>query len=138
MSSRPSPPASRMTAPFGLAALSKTARTFCPRDSISTIGSADAGNPQRTASTTTNSKRVSKRMEFTLFRNHGGHVDLQQHALNGKAVDHQKRVGRYRAVAIGLAPAFSDIVLIADVGDVDDLLDDVGERRTVRCEQSLD
>src|SRR5258708_11227979 len=112
MSSRPSPPASRMTAPFGLAGLSRTARTFCPRDSISTIGSAHAGGPHRATSRAIKRKRMRSPL-IVLFGNHGGYVDLQQHALDGKPVDDEECVGWNRPIAVSFAPAFSDIVVFA-------------------------
>lgn len=65
----------------------------------------------------------------SLLRHHGGDVDFEQHSLNCQSGNHQKRIGGNRSsFTILRAPAFADVRLVSNIGDIDHLLDHVEQK----------
>ena len=50
-------------------------------------------------------------------------IDLKEHAGYSKATDHEKRIGWDWTVAVRLPSTLRNIRLVANVGDIDYLLD---------------
>lgn len=70
--------------------------------------------------------------------NHCRDIDLKEHAWYSKATDYQKSIGRDRTVAVRFPSTLRNIRLVADVGDINYLLDCIRQRRPVRRERTLD
>src|SRR5436190_8522098 len=74
-----------------------------------------------------------------LFQRYGrSDVDLDQHAGPSELVDSQQSVGGHRYRSECLLPAFAEIRLVSDVGQVGHHLHDVAERASVLFERALD